>query len=71
MTLRTENSWSRTRAAALELQRLGGLVHLLLEPVEDRRGLAVEERDQLVDEGVYSSWSTAATHGATHFSMCA
>ena len=35
---------------AFEVQRLGRLVHLLLEPVEDRRGLTVEKGDQLVDQ---------------------
>ena len=57
---------------ALELERFGRLVHLLLEPVEDRRGVAVEERDQLLRRAAsYSSWSIAPTHGAAHFSMCA
>ncbi len=37
---------------ALELQRVARLVHVLVEPVEDRRGVAVEELEQLVDETV-------------------
>ena len=34
----------------LELERVAGLVHLLVEAVEHRRGVAVEEGDELVDE---------------------
>ena len=50
MTLRTDRSWSRSRGRPLELERFRGFVHLLVEPVEDRRGVAVEERDEVVDQ---------------------
>ena len=37
---------------ALELERVARLVHLLVEPVEDRRGVTVEELEQLADQAV-------------------
>ena len=52
MALRTEMSWSRRRAACSNSSVVARLVHLLVEPVEDGRGVAVEELDQLVDQAV-------------------
>ncbi len=35
---------------SFELERVAGFVHVLVEPIQDRRGVAVEERDELGDE---------------------
>ena len=72
IALRTLASWSRTRAASSNSSCVGRVVHALLEPLEHRVVLAVEEVDQLLRRAAsYSSWSIAPTHGAAHFSMCA
>ena len=54
----------------LELQGVGRLPHLPLEPADDGLGVAVEEVDQLAATSrSYSSSSISPTHGPVHFSM--
>ena len=71
MTLRTEMIWSRRPRGALELEIVGRVVHRLVEPIEDRRVVAVEELEQVGDELVVLLRVIAPTHGAAHFSMWA
>ena len=50
MALRTRVEPVAQPGGPLELELVGRLAHLLLEPVHDRVGVAVEEVDQLVDQ---------------------
>src|ERR1700716_2518801 len=56
--LRTKNTCTAPRP--FDLQRVGRLVHLLLEPVEHRGVVSVEELEQIGDEVVV----VLALHGA-------